>query len=144
MCQRMLNTLAPTLGTLICAIALGGMLFSLAVFIPFAMRKLGREAGVRFVREAAGRHDTVLAILTTLAAVLLWSRPEAPVLATVALLFVFSRFALLPRLDRARVPNLLVDVQDSELSLRLNRLSVIINVTQIAALLLVLIRLISV
>jgi Domain of unknown function (DUF4149) len=127
-------------GLLLCSVALGGMLFFVAIFAPLVFRKLPADTAGSFIRQLFPIYYATLIVLSGCAAVLLWGRAEAPVLAAVALLFVFSRFALMPRMIRARDASLEGDFSEGETFGRLHRLSAIINIAQIVAFLTVFVR----
>lgn len=134
-------SIAHALGALLCAMALGGMLFFATVFAPLAFRALQPAAAGELLRQVFPVYYVTLIALTALAALLLWNRRETPVLVAVALLFVFARFALLPRISRARDARLDGDEAEAKTFVRLHRLSVVINLAQMAALLAVCLRL---
>jgi uncharacterized protein DUF4149 len=128
-------------GTLFSAVALGGMIFFAAVFAPLVFRKLPAKTAGGFVRDVIPVYYASAAGLTGLAALCLWSRPEALVLAAVALLFVFARYVLMPRINRARDASLDGDPDEGEVFARLHRVSVMVNLAQMAALLAAVLRL---
>jgi len=130
-------------GTLLAALGLGGMLFFAAVFAPLVFRKLPADDAGPFIREVFPVYYTVLTVMTVLAALALWNRAEAPVLAAVAALFVFAQHVLMPRINRASSLRQLGDIAEAANFTRLHRLSVIINVAQMAALLAVVLRLLA-
>lgn len=137
------HIIARPLATLLCAIALGGMVFFAAFFAPLIFRKLAPEVAGTFIREVFPVYYLSLIALTVLATLLLWNQPEAPVLAATALLFLFARFVLMPRINQARDASAAGDQAEGEAFVRLHHLSVIINVAQMAALVVVFVRLIT-
>lgn len=137
------NIIARPLATLLCAIALGGMVFFAAFFAPLIFRKLSPEVAGNFIREVFPVYYLSLILLMVLATLLLWNHPEAPVLAAIALLFLFARFGLMPRINQARDASTAGDQAEAEMFVRLHHLSVIINVAQMAALVVVFVRLIT-
>jgi hypothetical protein len=134
-------SIAHAVGTLLCAVALGGMLFFAAVFAPLVFRALQPATAGDLLRHVFPVYYRVLTALTILAALLLWDRWETPVLVTIALLFVFARYGLMPRISRARDARLDGDEVEARTFVRLHRLSVVINLSQMAALLAVCLRL---
>jgi Domain of unknown function (DUF4149) len=134
-------SVAHAVGTLLCAVALGGMLFFAAVFAPLVFRALQPATAGDLLRHVFPVYYRVLTALTILAALLLWDRWETPVLVTIALLFVFARYGLMPRISRARDARLDGDEVEARTFVRLHRLSVVINLSQMAALLAVCLRL---
>lgn len=124
-------------------LALGGMGFFAVVFAPALFRTLSTEAAGALVRSIFPIYYLCLASITGAAAVAVWNRPEAPVLGVVAALFIFSRFVLMPRINRARKDGLAGDAHEAEQFSGLHRLSVIINVAQMGALGIVLLRLMA-
>jgi hypothetical protein len=136
-------SIAHVLGTLVAAIALGGMLFFTAIFEPLVFRCLSPEVAGSFMRRVVPVHHGVLAALTAVAILLLWTRSEAPVLIAVGVLFLFVRYAILPRMYRARDASGNGDESEGEIFARLQLLVTIINLAQIGALLVIVVRLIS-
>lgn len=136
-------SILAAVGALLSAVALGGMIFVSAVVTPLVFRELPEETAAGFVRRLHGPHYTVLIALTGLAMALLWGGAEALVLAVVVALFVFSRFALLPRMNRAQDAALAGDLGEDEVYARLSRLATIIDLAQMAALLAVSVRLLG-
>jgi Domain of unknown function (DUF4149) len=134
-------SIAHAVGTLLSSVALGGMLFFAAVFAPAVFRTLQPATAADFLRQVFPVYYRVLTALTILAALLLWDRWEALVLAMIALLFVFARYGLMPRISQARDARLDGDESEGRTFVRLHRLSVVINLSQMAALLAVCLRL---
>jgi hypothetical protein len=134
-------SIAHAIGTLLCAVALGGVLFFAAVFAPLVFRTLQPATAGDLLRQVFPVYYRVLTALTILAALLLWDRWQTPVLAMIALLFVFARYGLMPRIGRARDARLDGDEVEARTFVRLHRLSVVINLSQMAALLAVCLRL---
>jgi hypothetical protein len=128
-------SIAHAVGTLLSAVALGGMLFFAAVFAPAVFRTLQPGTAADFLRQIFPAYYGALTAVTALAALLLWDRWQTPVLAMTALLFVFARYGLMPRISRARDARLDGDEAEARTFVRLHRLSVVINLSQIAALL---------
>ncbi len=139
---RMQTTLlAHLVATVLCALSLGGMVFYTAVFSPMIVRRLSSEASGGLIIALSQPYDSVLIVLSALAAGLLWNESEASVLATIAVLFAFTRFAVTPRMKRARQASLAGDATETETFASLNSLSTLVHCAQMAALVAVLIRL---
>jgi hypothetical protein len=129
---------------ILCALALGGMVFFAGVFAPLVVRRLPAEAANALISDITPHYCTVLVLLCGASAALLWNRPEAPVLAAVAGLFAFSRFALMPRLDKARRASVVGDPEETEMFSSLHSLSTLVHFAQMAALIAVFLRLLLV
>lgn len=136
-------SLTHLLGTLVSAIALGGMLFFSAMVEPLLVRCLPPEVAGGVMRRVVPVHYGVLAALTTSAVLLLWNRSEGPVLVVMAVLFFFVRYVILPRMYQARDASAEGDESEGELYARLHLLVTVINVAQTGAMLAVCLRLIS-
>jgi Domain of unknown function (DUF4149) len=136
------NLAVPSLlGFLLCGIALGGMVFVAAVVVPLVVRILPQDVAGDLLCRLFPVCCLVLIVVTGSAALLLWRRQESLVLATIAALFAFARWALLPRIERARDLALLGVAAEAKIFGRLRGLSVIIGAAQAAALLAVFLRL---
>lgn len=128
-------------GTLLAALALGGMMFFTLVFAPLAFRRLSPAVAGEFIRGVFPVYYATMFGMVAIAALCLWSRPEALVLGAIAVLFLFTRVALLPRMNQAREASSEGDSEEREVFARLHGISAIINLAQIAALLAAVIRL---
>jgi hypothetical protein len=126
---------------LLCGMALGAMVFFAAVIAPIVFRSLPADIAGGFIRGLFPVYYSVLLGVTAIAALGLWGRQEALVLAVVAGLFAFARWGLMPRINRARDLERCGDAQESRIFSRLHRLSVIVNTVQMVALLAVFLRL---
>jgi hypothetical protein len=122
-------------GLVVCGAALGAMLFFAGVVAPLTFRTLPSDVAADFIRALFPVYYAVLMAVTAAAALSLWDRREAPVLAAVAVLFAFARWGLMPRINRARDLHLLGEAEEGKIFRRLHRLSVLINVAQMIALL---------
>ncbi len=134
-------TLLHVLGFLLSAMLLGAMLLFATVITPLIFRNLPTDIASDFIRRMFPVYYDVLMGVTGVAAACLWPWPEAPVMAGVALLFVFARWVVMPRMVRARDLTLLGDPEEEPIFRRLHRISVAIAVAQMAALLTVFLRL---
>jgi len=124
-----LTDIAAMLG----AAVLGAMLFFAGVVAPLVFAQFPEDEAGAFIRRLFPRYYDVLAIASALAAVLALGTVEGVILAAIAALFVVSRFWLMPRINAARDAGAAA-VQRFE---TLHRASVIINLVQMAALVLV-------
>lgn len=131
-------------GFLLSGMALGAMLFFAAVVTPLVFRNLPSDIAGDFLRGMFPVYYAVLMAVTGIAALCLWPWPEAVLVAAVALLFAFAKWGLRPRIGRARDLSLLGDAEETKVFRRLHRLSVIIAVAQMLALLTVLLRLVTI
>jgi hypothetical protein len=135
------TSLAYVTATVLCALALGGMVFFAAVFAPAVVRKLSSEVATGVINAVFPFYYSCLIVLSGVAAGLLWSRSEATVLAAMAVLFAFARFALVPRMDRARQASSAGDTSETETFAHLQSLSALVHFAQMAALVAVFVRL---
>lgn len=128
-------TVSQVAGLLLCGMALGAMLFFAGVVAPTIFRTVAADMAGDLIRALFPPYYVVLMIVTAVAALSLWERPEAPVLAAVSALFAFARWGLLPRIGQARDLKLLGEPGEGKVFRRLHRLSVVINLAQMLALL---------
>lgn len=120
--------------TLLVALVLGGMVFFAAMFTPLIFAKLETETASGFIRQVFPVYYRVMAALSIVAALPIWYRAEAWVMAAVAALFIAAMVALMPAINRAR---------DARRRFALlHRLSVLINLAQLVAVLVVFLRLV--
>jgi len=123
------------IAALLAAAVFGAMLFFAGVVAPLVFAQFPEEEAGAFIRRLFPRYYDVLAIASALAAVLALGTLEGGILAAVAALFVVSRFWLMPRINVARDAGAAA-VQRFEL---LHRASVIINLAQMVALIVVMV-----
>lgn len=134
----MLDWLSLTLlAALTAALLFGGMVYFAILFTPLTFRHLPRETAGAFLRQVFPAYylsGTLLAGLAGLFA--LWPRPmEGAILLLVAFGFAYARVILLPQIDSARE-------QDGERFRLLHRVSVVVNLLQLVAVILILVALI--
>jgi hypothetical protein len=122
-----LHSIALTLTALL----LGGMVFYAAFMTPLVFAKLERPVAAEFLRDVFPIYYQVMAILAVLAALPVWYRMEAAVLAGMATLFVLIKLFLLPMINRARDARDNGDTAGAIRFSRLHRVSVLINLGQI-------------
>lgn len=130
-----------TISMFFTALLLGGMVFFGFFMTPLAFTRLEREIAAAFLRAVFPIYYQVMAVLGVLAAVPIWYRNEAVVLAGVAVIFVFVKMLLLPPINRARDARDMGDAGGEARFKRLHRLSVLINMAQMIAVAVVFFRL---
>jgi hypothetical protein len=129
-----------TAAILACGLLSGGMLFFAAVTAPVAFRHLPSEAAGTYIRAVFPVYYLYMAALAVLAALFaLWDSPiDAAVLAAIAAGFVAARQGLMPAINRSRAARDAGDEAAANRFSRLHRLSVLLNMLQLAASLVVL------
>jgi hypothetical protein len=136
-------TTAAVLLWLVGALA-GSMVFFGAVVAPLVFRVLPADAAGAFLRAFFPVYyiwGMALACVAAIVAVFVdW--PSAALCIAVAVLFVFVRQVLVPRINQARDASLAGDADAGRRFERMHRLSVAINMLQLVALLVVAVRLI--
>lgn len=130
-----------SLALLFTALLLGSMIFYAAFMTPLVFRFLERPVAASFLRSVFPLYYQVMAILSVLAALPIWYRMEASVLAGMAVIFVLIKTFLLPVINRARDARDAGDEEGTKRFGRLHRLSVIINLAQMLTVLWVFLRL---
>jgi hypothetical protein len=128
--------------TLLVALVLGGMVFFAAMFTPLIFAKLETETASGFIRQVFPVYYRVMAALSIVAALPIWYRAEAWVMAAVAALFIAAMVALMPAINRARDARTAGDQAARRRFALLHRLSVLINLAQLVAVLVVFLRLV--
>ena len=127
------------LALVVVAALFGGMLFFAAFFAPMVFRKLPREDAAALMRGIFPVYHRVMGIVTLLALLPLvpqWSYgPEVATLAMVGAGFVFANSVLRPHINAARESGRTATFR------RLHRASVILNMAQLVAVAVVLVRL---
>lgn len=120
--------------TLLCALALGGTAVYAAVFSEILTDGPLSDVRAPLLRDPSRPYYSVLILLSGVAAILLWSRSEASVLTVIAVLFVFTRFAMMPRMERAREESRAGDAEETETFAHLGNLNTVVHLAQMAAL----------
>ena len=125
------------------SVLFGSIVFFSAGTAPVIFRVLDEASAGRFLRALFPRYYLVLLFAALVAALgLALSRPfDAAVMAVVALGAIVSRQGLMPRINAARDRMLAGDDGAGHVFNRLHRLSVVINVLQLVAAFVVLVRL---
>lgn len=132
--------LLSLLAIVLVAVLFGSMVFFAGVMAPLTHRKLPPEVAGAFLREVFPVYYLVMIVVSLLAAASAY-KPNpiaAGALVLVAIGFVYARLYLLPRINRIRdEPEMAVDGAFR----RLHHQSVIVNVTQMVAALVILLAL---
>jgi hypothetical protein len=123
------------IAALLSATVLGAMLFFAGIVAPMVFTHFPEEEAGAFIRRLFPRYYDVLAIVSALAAVLALGTLEGVIMAAVAALFVVSRFWLMPRINAARDAGAAAAQRFESL----HRASVIINLAQMLALVVVMV-----
>ena len=132
--------LLSLLAIVLVALLFGSMVFFAGVMAPLIHRKLPPEVAGAFLREVFPVYYLVLILVALLAAAAAF-KPNpiaAGALAVVALGFVYARVWLVPRINRLRDDP---DLAEEGAFRRLHHQSVIINVVQMVAALVILLAL---
>lgn len=137
--------MAQLLCILATAATFGGMLFFAGVMAPLVFAKLPAPTASAFIRQVFPIYYLVMAGATAFAALCATqvSNPDAIVLATVSIGFLYGRMGLVPRLDQARGHIQAGDPSAQARFRRLHRGSTVINAVQFVGVTVTLIRLVS-
>jgi hypothetical protein len=130
-----------SIGLTFTALLLGGMVFYAVFMTPLVFAKLERPVAAQFLRDVFPIYYQVMAILAVLAALPIWYRMEASVLAGMAALFVLIKLFLLPIINRARDARDDGDAAGAVRFSKLHRVSVLINLAQMMTVFWVFLRL---
>lgn len=132
----------PGLALLSLALLLGGMVFFAAVVAPLVFTRLPPEWAGRFIRQLFPRYYLWLIGTAGLAALALApSRPaDALAMALIAALTVWLRQGLMPRINRLSDAAQAGDAAAKPRFDRAHRLSVLLNMAQLVAVAVVLLR----
>lgn len=130
----------PNLAVTLTAFLLGSMVFFAAVVTPAVFKFLPRGEAVLYLRGLFPRYYTWGAISAALAAVAAWPSDitSGIILAAVAVAFLGVRQLLLPQINVAREGRVAGNEVASRRFALLHRLSVLINLGQMVALVVVL------
>ncbi len=134
----------PTLHVLslfLTGLVMGGMAFYAFFMTPLVFYHLERPVAAVFLRNVFPKYYRVMAVLSALAAVPIWYRNEALALAAIALIFVLVNLLLLPQINRARDARDAGDNAGEARFKHLHRVSVLINLAQMLAVVVVFFRL---
>ncbi len=118
----------PDIAALFAAAILGAMLFFAAVVAPLVFAHFPEAEAGAFIRRLFPRYYDVLAVAAALGSLFATGTLIGSLLTAVMVLFVFSRFWLMPRINAAR------DAGRDARFARLHRSSVVIHLVQMLAL----------
>ena len=138
-------TVVHAAGLVAVAGVFGGMAFFAFVYAPLVFIKLGTEVGGRFIREVFPVYYVAMGGVSIAAAVLLGFASAARgvdtlTMACTGIVFFLARYALLPIINRNRDAGQAGDVAAKKRFDALHRLSVVVNLVQMLAVLMVLVR----
>ncbi|MDD9983831.1 MAG: DUF4149 domain-containing protein [Gammaproteobacteria bacterium] len=141
----MMATIIHAAGLVAVAAVFGGMAFFAFVYAPLVFIKLGTEAGGRFIRQVFPVYYVAMGAVSIAAAALLAfgsaaRAADAFAMACIGIVFFLARFVLLPVINRSRDAGRAGDVTAQKRFDRLHRLSVGVNLVQMLAVLVVLVR----
>ena len=141
----MIATLIGSAGLVAVAAVFGGMAFFAVVYAPLVFIKLGTDTGGRFIREVFPVYYVAMGATSVAAAVLLAfgsaaRGADALAMACIGIVFFLARFVLLPVINRNRDAGQAGDVAAKKRFDALHRVSVIVNLAQMFAVLVVLVR----
>ena len=127
------------------AVVFGGMVFFAFVYAPLVFIKLGTETGGQFIRDVFPVYYVAMGATSIAAAVLLAFASaargvDALAMACIGIVFFLARFAMLPIIHRNREAGLAGDIAAKKRFDALHRVSVIVNLAQMLAVLAVLVR----
>lgn len=117
------------IAALFAAAILGAMLFFAAVVAPLVFAHFPEADAGAFIRRLFPRYYDVLAVVTAIGSLFALGSVVGALMSAVVVLFVVSRFWLMPRINASRDAG-----RESRFAL-LHRASVMINTAQILALL---------
>jgi len=117
------------IAALFAAAILGAMLFFAAVVAPLVFAHFPEADAGAFIRRLFPRYYDVLAVVTAIGSLFALGSVVGALMSAVVVLFVVSRFWLMPRINAARDAG-----REARFTL-LHRASVVINTAQILALL---------
>ncbi len=125
-------------------VIMGAMVFFAFVVTPLVFAKLPRDVAAAFLAGVFPVYYAIMAIASALAALatIFHDMAAAAVLVAVSIGFVFARQALIPRIERHRAGRLAGNPADVRAFGRLHRLSVVLNMAQMVAVVAVFVRLV--
>ena len=141
----MTATIIDAAGLVAVAAVFGGMAFFAFVYAPLVFIKLGTETGGQFIREVFPVYYVAMGATSVVAAVLLafgsaTRGDDALAMVCIGIVFFLARFVLLPIINRNRDAGQAGDVEAKKRFDVLHRVSVIVNLAQMVAVLVVLVR----
>ena len=141
----MVTTTVEAAGLVAVAAVFGGMAFFAFVYAPLVFIRLGTEDGGRFIREVFPVYYVAMGAVSIAAAVPLAfgsaaRGADAMAMACIGIVFFLARFVLLPIINRSRDAGHAGDAAAKKRFNLLHRMSVIVNLAQMLAVLVVLVR----
>ena len=141
----MTATIIDAAGLVAVAAVFGGMTFFAFVYAPLVFIKLETETGGQFIREVFPVYYVAMGATSVVAAVLLafgsaTRGADALAMVCIGIVFFLARFVLLPIINRNRDAGQAGDVEAKKRFDVLHRVSVIVNLAQMVAVLVVLVR----
>ena len=141
----MIPAIVDSAGLLAVAGVFGGMTFFAFVYAPLVFIKLGTTSGGQFIREVFPVYYVAMGGVSIVAAALLGlasaaREVDALAMACIGIVFLLARFVLLPIINRNRDAGQAGDPAAKKRFDALHRMSVIVNMVQLLAVLAVLVR----
>ena len=138
-------TVVDAAGLVAVAGVFGGMALFAFIFAPLVFIKLGTEAGGQFIREVFPVYYVAMGGVSIVAAALLGlagaaREVDALAMASIGIVFLLARFVLLPIINRNRDAGQAGDRTAKKRFDAMHRVSVIVNMAQMLAVLVVLVR----
>jgi hypothetical protein len=128
-------------GIFLTALMLGGMVFFAFLLTPIAFTRMSKEAGTEVIRTTFPYYYRVMAALSVGASLLVTGSGNAIILAANAMTFALILMFLRPRIVHARQARDDGESDAASTFQRLHRASVILNMSQLAAVIVVFFRL---
>lgn len=128
-------------GIFLTALMLGGMVFFAFLLTPIAFTRMSKEAGTEVIRTTFPYYYRVMAALSVGASLLVTGSGNAIILAANAMTFALILMFLRPRIVHARQARDDGGSDAASTFQRLHRASVILNMSQLAAVIVVFFRL---
>jgi len=119
-------------GIFLLALIIGGMFFFAAIMTPMVFTKLPPEISGPFIRQVFPVYSQAMAAMTLAAALCLWSFSESIYLVTVFIMFIWAWLWLMPVINRYRDQQLGGNHKAEKPFNILHRLSVMVNLAQMA------------
>lgn len=130
-----------TVAAFLVALLVGGMAFFAFVVTPIVFRALGRAEAPRLLTPLFAVYYRVMALLAAGAALPIFYRWESKLLWALSAGFVFADFVLRPRIEALRAARAAGDRAAARRFGALHGVSVLLNLAQLAAVVLIFFRL---
>ena len=130
-------------GIFLTALMVGGMVFFAFVLTPNAFTRMSKDAGPEVIRTTFPYYYRVMAALSVGASLMVTGTTDAIVLAANGMTFALILMVLRPRIVRARQARDDGDTAAASTFQRLHRASVFLNMSQLAAVIVVFFRITS-